>query len=188
MTMLPRLREFVFTATMTPRFRKFALTGHVTSSVGWLGAVASSLALAVAGLISRDAQVVRAVYLTMEVIGWYVIVPLSVASLLTGLLQSLGTSWGLFRHYWVLVKLVMNVFAIIILLLYMRTLGYLAGVAAETSAIGDVSGLRNPSPVLHGGGALLLLLVATTLSVYKPRGVTPYGWRRGCEQRTRSQS
>jgi hypothetical protein len=35
---------------MTPRLRKFALTAHVTSSVGWLGAVAAFLALAVAGL------------------------------------------------------------------------------------------------------------------------------------------
>jgi hypothetical protein len=27
--------------TMTPGLRKFALTAHVTSSVGWLGAVAA---------------------------------------------------------------------------------------------------------------------------------------------------
>ena len=52
--------------TMTPRLRKFALTAHVTSSVGWLGAVAVSLAIAVAGLTSHDAQVVRAAYLMLE--------------------------------------------------------------------------------------------------------------------------
>lgn len=80
-------------------------------------------------------------------------------------------------------KLLMNVFATVVLLLYMQTLHYLAGVAAATSASGNLTGLRNPSPVLHGGGALLLLLVATTLSVYKPRGMTPYGWRKGQEQR-----
>ncbi len=189
MIVIRRLRTFVSTATMPPRVRKFALTAHVAFSVGWLGAVASSLALAVVGLTSRDAQVVRAVYLTMEVTGWFVIVPLSLASLLTGLIQSLGTPWGLFRHYWVLVKLLMNVFAIIMLLLYMQTLRYLAGVAA-TSTGSDLGGLRDPSPVLHGGGAMLLLLVATTLSVYKPRGVTPYGWRKHKqrEQRTGSLS
>ena len=56
--------------TMTPGLRKFALTAHVTSSVGWLGAVAAFLALAVAGLAVRDAQTVRASYLSMELIGW----------------------------------------------------------------------------------------------------------------------
>ena len=106
--------------TMTPRLRKFALTAHVTSSVGWLGAVAGFLALAVAGLTSQDAQMVRAADLAMELTGWFVIVPLSLASLLTGLVMSLGTRWGLFRHYWVLAKLLINVFATIVLLGHMQ--------------------------------------------------------------------
>ena len=165
--------------TMGPRARKFALTAHVTSSVGWLGAVAGFLALAVAGLTSQDAQTVRAAYLAMEVTGWFVLVPLALASLLSGLVQSLGTKWGLFRHYWVLFKLLINLVATVVLLLYMQTLGSLADVAAETtSSSGDLSGLRDPSPVLHSGVALLLLLGATTLAVYKPRGMTPYGRRK----------
>ncbi|MDP9478689.1 MAG: DUF2269 domain-containing protein [Actinomycetota bacterium] len=168
--------------TMTPRLRKFALTAHVISSVGWLGAVVASLALAVAGLTSQDARMVRAAYIAMNSIGESVLVPLALASLLTGLVQSLGTKWGLFRHYWVLIKLLINVFATIVLLLYMQTLGYLAGLAADPSA--DLGVLRNPSPVLHAGGALLLLLVATTLSVYKPRGMTRYGRRKQHGQRT----
>jgi uncharacterized membrane protein len=173
---------------MTPRLRKFALTAHVVSSVGWLGAVAGSLALAVAGLTSQDAQLVPATYLTMELTGWFVLIPLSLASLLTGLVQSLGTKWGLFRHYWVLMKLLINVFATIVLVLYMQTLGSLADVAAETASAGDdLRGLRSPSAVLHAGAALLLLLVAATLAVYKPRGLTPYGQRKQYEQRTVSQ-
>jgi hypothetical protein len=165
--------------TMAPRLRKLALTAHVASSVGWLGAVAGFLALAVAGLTSQDAQTVRAAYLTMELTGWFVLVPLALASLLTGLVQSLGTTWGLFRHYWVLAKLLINVFATIVLLLYTQTLSSLADVAAETPLPRDDLGvLRSPSPVLHAGAALLLLLVATTLAVYKPRGMTPYGQRK----------
>ncbi len=76
---------------MSPPTRKLALTAHVVSSVGWLGAVAGSLALAVVGLTSQDAQMVRAAYLALEPIGWFVLVPLSLASLLTGLIQSFGT-------------------------------------------------------------------------------------------------
>jgi hypothetical protein len=84
---------------MTPGLRKFALTAHVTSSAGWLGAVTAFLALAVAGLTSQDAQLVRAAYLAMELTGWFVIVPFGIATLVTGLVQAVGTPWGLFRHY-----------------------------------------------------------------------------------------
>jgi hypothetical protein len=172
---------------MRPRLRKLALTAHVSASVGWLGAVAAFLGLAVAGLTSQDAQTVRAAYLTMELIGWYALVPLALASLVTGLVQALGTTWGLFRHYWVLSKLVINVFATIVLLMYTQTLEHFADVAAETttSSSGDISGLRSPSPLLHAGLALLLLVVATTLAVFKPRGMTPYGQRKQREQSAR---
>ena len=170
--------------TMTPRLRKVALTLHVTSSVGWLGAVAGFLALAVAGLTSQDAQMVRAAYLAMELTGWFVLVPLAVASLLTGLVQSLGTKWGLFRHYWVLAKLLINVFATIVLLLYTQTLGSLARVARESRlSSGDLGVLRSPSPVLHAGVALVLLLIAATLAVYKPPGMTRYGRRKQHQDR-----
>jgi hypothetical protein len=166
--------------TMTPGLRKFVLTAHVTSTVGWLGAAAGFLALAAAGLTSQDAQMVRAVYLAAEPITWFVLVPLSLASLLTGIVQSLGTPWGLFRHYWVLCKLLLTVLATIVLLQYTQTVSYFAGVAAETDS-GELGGLW--SYVLHSGGGLLVLLVTTTLSVYKPRGMTPYGWRKQHEQR-----
>ena len=168
--------------TARPRLRKFVLTAHVTSSVGWLGAVAVFLALGVVCLTSQDGQVVRAVYLAMEPAGWLVLVPLALASLLTGLIQSLGTKWGLFRHYWVVVKLVINVVAIIVLLAYTQTLGYLAEVAAQSSV--DLGALRSPSPLIHAALGILLLLVAATLSVYKPRGMTRYGQRKLHEQRT----
>jgi len=163
--------------TMGPRLRKAALTAHVAASVGWLGAVVVFVGLAVVGLTSGDAQTVRGAYLVMEPAGWYVLVPLGLLSLLTGLVQSLGTHWGLFRHYWVLAKLSINVVATIVLLLYMQTLGYLADVAAETTG-DDLAALRSASPLLHAGAALLLLLMATTLSVVKPRGMTRYGQRR----------
>ena len=167
--------------TARPRLRKFVLTAHVVSSVGWFGAVAVFLVLGVVGLTSQDAQVVRAVYLAMEAAGWSILIPLALASLLTGLVQSLGTRWGLFRHYWIIVKLVINVVAVVVLLMYTQTLSYLAG---EASSGGTLSALRSPSPVIHAGLGLLLLLVAATLSVYKPRGMTRYGQRRQRELRT----
>jgi hypothetical protein len=161
---------------MTPGVRKLALTAHVAASVGWLGAVAVFLALAVAGLTSDDADLARGAYMTMDWAAWFVLVPLSLASLLTGLVQALGTAWGLFRHYWVVFKLLINLFATIVLLMYTQTLGALAEVAANPR--GDLDSVQNASPVLHAALAVLLLLVATVLAVYKPRGLTPYGRRK----------
>lgn len=172
--------------TMSPRLRKLALTAHVSSSVGWLGAVAVFLALAVGGLTSRDTGTVRATYLAMELITWFVLIPLAFASLLTGLVQSLGTTWGLFRHYWVLAKLLLTVAATIVLLVYTQTIGALAAVAADpTSSSADLRALGE-SPVLHAAAALLLLLTATILAVYKPQGMTRYGRSRQREQATRA--
>ena len=163
---------------MTPNLRKFALTAHITFSVGWLGAVAAFLALAIAGLTSADAQMVRSTYMAMDLTAWFVILPLSFASLLTGIIQSLGTSWGLFRHYWVVIKLLIAVFATVVLLLHMKAISHIAGVAAETALSSvDLRGLRIQL-VANAGAALLVLLVAVTLSVYKPRGMTRYGRRK----------
>ncbi len=169
--------------TMTPRLRKFALTAHVTSSVGWVGAVAGFLALTIAGLTSQDAQMVRAAYLAMELTAWFVIVPFAFASLLTGLVQSLGTTWGLFRHYWILAKLLFTVLATLVLLLQMEPIGYIAGVAAETTLSSADLRQARISLVVHAGGGLLVLLVPAALSVFTPRGSTRYGRRKQHEQR-----
>lgn len=160
---------------MSPGLRKFALTAHVTSSVGWVGAVIAFLALVVAALTSEDAQTVRAVWIALELAGWYAIVPLALASLLTGLVVSLGTKWGLFRHYWVLFKLLLTLLATIILLLHMPSLSFLADLAAKADTV-NPDGLRGE--LIHSGGGLLVLLVTTVLSVYKPPGMTPYGQRK----------
>jgi hypothetical protein len=162
---------------MRPGVRKFALTAHVTFSVGWLGTVASFQALAIAALTSREPETVRGFYLAMELTGWYVIVPFCVASFITGLVMSLGTPWGLFRHYWVLVKFLITVISALILFGFTQTLSSLGDLAADATL--SMSELRNlnQSPALHSGGGLLALLVTTILAVYKPWGMTRYGRR-----------
>jgi len=162
---------------MTLGLRKFALTAHVASSVGWLGSVGVFFALAIAGLLSPNPDVVQAVYLTLELTGWFVIVPLALASLPTGLVMSLGTEWGLVRHYWVMAKLLITVFATFLLLVHMRPVGHLAQVVAETTLLyGEYAALQLQL-VANAGAAIVALLIATALSVYKPKGLTPYGRR-----------
>lgn len=171
--------------TMTPRIRKLALTAHIISSVGWLGAVTGFLALAIVGLTNNDTQVVRAVYISMEFITQYVIVPFCLASLFTGLVSSLGTDWGLLRHYWILIKLLITVICTIGLLVHMQPISYLAGIASETKLSGPDLNMQIQLMIV-ASAALLALFVATTLSIYKPRGITLYGWRKQLEKRSRS--
>ena len=155
--------------------RKLLLTNHVVLSVGWLGAVAAFLALSIAALATTDPRTVRALYIAMQPLAHWVLVPLSIASLVSGLVQSFVTPWGLFRHYWVICKLLINLTATGILLLYLRTVDHLSDLARSAPATSD---LANPSPVLHSAAALIGLLVATFLSIYKPKGMTKYGQRR----------
>ena len=170
---------------MTQALRRFALTTHVTSSIGWIGAVMVFVALAGLGLISQDPQTVRGVYLVMEHAAWLTLVPLAFASLVTGLVMSLGTTWGLFRHYWVVFKLSITVFATVVLLIYMETFRQMAAVAADPAV--ELHAVRNASPLVHAILALTILLVATVLAIYKPQAVTPYGRRKPLQHRAASQ-
>ncbi|OKK03890.1 hypothetical protein AMK26_18420 [Streptomyces sp. CB03234] len=163
---------------MPPRLRKVVLTLHVATSVGWLGAVCAYLALDITAVTGQDVATVRAAYAAMAVTVVYAIVPLALASVLIGLVNALCTAWGLFRHYWVLVKFLLTVFAATVLLMQTRTVTGLADVATASADPRDL-----PGTLLHSIGGLGVLLIALVLSVFKPRGVTRYGWRRQQDER-----
>jgi hypothetical protein len=169
-----------------PAVRRFTFTTHVASSAGWVGAVVVFLALAVIGLTSKDEATVRGAYLVMAPAAWFVLVPLAHASLLSGIALSLGTAWGLFRHYWVVFKLLITVLATVVLMIYMGTFRQMAGVA--TDPVVELRLVRNPSPMVHAILALVLLLAATVLGIYKPFGMTAYGQRNREEEGQRLSS
>jgi hypothetical protein len=162
---------------MAPRLRKLALAAHIALTVGWIGAVAGYIALDVTAATGQDARTLRGVYLAMGLIAWYVIVPLGLASLLTGLVMSLGTNRGLFRYYWTLISLLLTVIATVVLLVETQTIGYFAATAAEPATSGD--DLRSlGSTLVHSVGGMVVLLAILVLNVCKPRGMTRYGWRK----------
>ena len=154
----------------SPWWRKLVLTAHVTTSVGFIGAVAAFLALALLGATAADALMVRSAYIAMQAITWAVILPLAAAALGIGILASLGTQWGLVRHYWVIFKLALTLIAIVVLLLQLRVINALAAAAL----IGDLSTLAQgrAAMIVHSLGGTLVLVAVTILSVYKPRGMT----------------
>lgn len=120
----------------------------------------------------------------MNLIAWFVILPFCLCSLATGLIQSLGTHWGLFNHYWIVVKLVLTLIATIVLLLHMQPITHLGQVAADrTLSSSDLRGLRIQL-IADAGAALLVLLGTTTVSVYKPWGKLEFGFSKAQFQST----
>jgi hypothetical protein len=156
--------------TMTPRLSKVMLTSHITFSVGWLGTVVVFLVLAITGLTSQDDQLARASLIAMELSAWFVIVPFCLTSLFTGVVQAIGTKWGLFTHYWIIVKLFLTVGSTVLLLLHLQPISYLANVASDAS----FSNLQHAEQIIDliakSGAAILVLLAITTISIYKPWG------------------
>jgi hypothetical protein len=151
------------------------LTAHITFSVGWLGAVAVFLAHSIAGLYSDNTMIVRAAYLAMNLSAWLIIVPACFGALLTGVVQSVGTQWGLFKHYWIVVKLLLTVSATILLLVHMQPISFMAGIVSEGPLTTTEHRGVQIQLIVDAGLALLVLLATTTISVYKPWGMTGYG-------------
>jgi hypothetical protein len=120
---------------------------------------------------------VRASYLAMDLINWFVIVPFALASLFSGIVSAIGTKWGLLRHYWVLLKLLVTIACVTILLVHVQPIGVLAGAAEEMAVLGADFRAAQVMMVVASIAALPVLLFLTALSVYKLRGVTPYGER-----------
>ncbi len=165
---------------MGPALRKFSLSVHLTCSVGWVGAVVAYLALGVTAVTSNDTQTVRAAWIGMELTGRYAIVPLALTSLLTGLVMALGTKWGLFRHYWVMLSFALTIFATVVLLLHMPTVSAMTAVARHADGAG-LQALGGDLP--HPAIGLVVLLFVQVLNLYKPKGMTRYGQRKQREER-----
>jgi hypothetical protein len=156
-----------------PGARRLLLTTHVVSSVGWLGAVLGFLALSAAGIRSVSSDTVRSMYIAMNLLGQLVIVPLSIVALVTGSVQALATHWGIARYYWVFTKFVLTIVATALLLLHQFTAVSDAATRALAAAPGrlpDLGGLPTQL-VVDAAAAIILLLVTTALSVYKPWGM-----------------
>ena len=160
---------------MSASLRRAALAVHIICSVGWIGAAAGYLVLGVLAAVSEEPLTIRAAWIGMEVIGWRAVVPLGCLAFLTGLVMSLGTPWGLVRHYWVLFALVLTVLALTVLILHMPTVTAAANLArtVDNRAVIALGG-----DVLHPALGLVLLVVVAVLNVYKPRGLTGFGRKR----------
>jgi uncharacterized membrane protein len=155
--------------------RKSLVLIHITTSVAWLGAVIAYLCIAVVGLRTSDSVLVANSLHNMVLIGDDVLIPLSLTAFASGIVVSLAGPWGLVRHWWVTIKLLLTAVSALILEKHMTNV-FLVAKAASHGALTQrmLSHVRGEF-IKHPAGGLVILLVASALSVFKPRGLTPYG-------------
>lgn len=175
--------------TLSSSYRKLVLTLHMITTMGWLGSAAAYIPIAANVLTNQDTSFVQSAIQIMVLIANFIVVPMAFVSLLTGIALSLGSRWGLFRHYWILFKLVLTVIALFMLVAYTQALGQMAAIAVQrTLSSNDISILKDPIHLLHSSGGLFVVLLATVMSVYKPKGMTKYGWRKQQEVKKKPDS
>lgn len=147
--------------SLSPFLRKLVLTLHIIVSVGLLGDSAGYLAVAIRAAASTDPGMINSSCQTLRMFAFVFGIPLSFASLLTGVLLGLGTRWGVFRYPWVTTKLLLNVSVIAVGALVLR-----AGMNAMLTGHGGAEGR------LIAGAAydVVALTAATALGVFKPGG------------------
>ncbi|MFJ2771573.1 DUF2269 family protein [Streptomyces sp. NPDC087300] len=159
--------------------RRATLVVHVVGAAGWLGLTLGLLALALTAITTRSPAVVEASVRSMKVFADWLVLPLALVTLLSGLLLSLGTKWGLARHRWVYTKFWLTLATTAASVFALRP-----GVndSAATVAAGDP--ITDPTGLIAGPIVSLTAYVfMTVISVLKPWGLT----RRGRKQRGQKQ-
>ena len=153
------------------RTRQVLVFLHVVVSLGWMGAGLANVVLAMTAGYTADADVRRVCYQMISRIDTFVVIPGAFAALVSGIVLSVVTPWGLTRYWWVLGKLVLTLTVIVY-----STVGL--GVWVETSvAATSAAEMESPvaGPLAYGTlPNIVAFLFMTWVSVAKPWGTTPW--------------
>jgi hypothetical protein len=165
------------TRRFTPSAHKLLLTSHVLVSVSWLGVALAKLVLAVIAATASTPDRASSLYVAMEVLN-IVFPPLVILTFATGVLLTLGTRWSLLEHYWVITKLGLGVAVFTTGAQFSSMLAEQAIATRSAAALTFDSVLAvvaAPSSLLAAlfAAHVVMLGIATVLSVYKPWGTTP---------------
>ena len=171
-TTAARLERLTARTDPPPVFRlrgsahKIALTAHILASVGWFGIAVVIAFCGIGAAATTDRSLAVALYRTMETAPWLSI-PAGLIAVATGGVLGLGTAFGVIRHWWVVAKILIAVAVI-------ATDALLVGhVAHDAAATGEATAPLYGSTIAH----VVVLGTAAVLSVFEPRGRTPWGTR-----------
>ncbi|MGI5130968.1 hypothetical protein ACQEVB_29475 [Pseudonocardia sp. CA-107938] len=165
------------------RTRQVLVFVHVVVSLGWMGAGAANVVLAMTAGYTGSADVRRVCYLMIDRIDQFLVIPGAFAALASGVLLSVVTPWGLARYWWVLVKLVLTV---AVILYSTFGLGVWVIESIEATAAGAPESTV-AGPLAYGATLnLVAFLFMTWASIAKPWGTTPWTRRTPAARRTRA--
>ncbi|MFJ7293223.1 DUF2269 domain-containing protein [Streptomyces collinus] len=151
--------------------RRAALVVHVTASAGWLGLTLGLLALGITAATDGSAGTVEASVRAMKLFADWLLLPVAFLTLLSGLLLSLGTTWGLARYRWVYTKFWLTLATTTATVFALRP-----GVNSAVTAVAAGGSLPDAGDVLFGPVVSLSAYVfMTVISVLKPWGKTRRG-------------
>ncbi|MFJ6788625.1 DUF2269 domain-containing protein [Streptomyces angustmyceticus] len=152
--------------------RRALLVLHVAVSVGWLGLTVGLLALSITGYTTGSPEMAGVAYRAMKIFGDWLVLLLALASLVSGLVLSLRTSWGLARYHWVHAKFWPTLVTVLLSVFSLRPgINRLADEAAAGTSRPDLGLLVAPAV------ATATYLFSTAISVLKPWGPTKRGSR-----------
>jgi hypothetical protein len=147
--------------------RKPMLALHIASAVGAFGGELVLLALGVAGL---SGAAPAAIFPAAHIAAAYVIRPLAVLTMATGILAALASPYGLFRHWWTLIKLALVVvLTALVLFNLVPSLDETAQLASAGGTAAEFARQRTSlvtAPLIGSS----LLFIAILLGVFKPFG------------------
>jgi uncharacterized membrane protein len=163
---------------LTPAWRKALLVLHIVSGVSWMGVDIALLVLLLTARAADDAASVASAFNAIRMIVPIAVPPLSLSIVATGLLLGLGTPWGLVRHWWVLVKLVLSlVMAVLVFTSLVPGVNAIAELDLATTSADAVRASLGPLPsmlLFPPVVSFLMLGTATVLSIFKPWRRTPW--------------
>lgn len=150
--------------SLTSPHHKALLILHITAAVGVLGADLALLTLDVSGARGVDPATI---YPAAHTLGEWLIAPLAVIALSTGILLAAIGKWGLWRYLWVATKLsITAVLTVLVFTLLVPGLG-----AAAHDAVGTGHAVAQSKRTLLAIIPIVastLLLVNVALAVAKP--------------------
>ncbi|MDQ8707740.1 DUF2269 domain-containing protein [Streptomyces sp. LHD-70] len=151
--------------------RRATLAVHVVAAAGWLGLTLGLLALAITAITTDSPAMTEATVRSMKLFADWLVIPLALLTLLSGLVLSLGTPWGLARHRWVYTKFWLTLATTAASVFALRP-----GVTSAAETVASGSPLVDPSDLVAGPiVSLSAYLFMTVISVLKPWGLTKRG-------------
>lgn len=142
---------------------RLLLTGHIIVTVALIGAAFVLVGLGVSGLRGADP---RTIFPAAHMVDAWVVAPLAILALTTGITQAFLTGRGLTNYWWVVIKLATTALATVavVFVLEPRLAGSAeAALAGQSYAPGEFLPLVVASSV-----AVVLLVTNVILGMYKP--------------------